>query len=507
MNALPKMPEKANILIVEDEALVRQDLEEFLIDLDYNVIAQADTGESAIAKTLEFKPDLIFMDINLKGALDGIEAAAEIMRRQPTPIIYLTAFSDDKTQKRLKETSPFGYVLKPFDERELRTGIELALQRAKFERELDERRRWYETTLKSIGDGVITTDNGGKITYLNPAAENLVGITLAEAVGQDVRDVLVFYNEHNLDPVENPAVAALDNRRTIFLPSNSMLARRDGQNVPVDDSAALILDERDDPLGVVVVFRDTSEQRRVVKQLIEAKKLEAVGIIAGGIAHNFNNMMLGVMGNLEMVMQTALEEANQRRVNNAYSACEKAAELIRKLLAFARGQSLKPKTIELNQLVEGIRSLSSSLIKGTAELTLKTGEEKIFATVDAVNLEQAVLNLCLNSLAAMPEGGTIRIETKNISVAETGTDATGAEIKPGDYNGVGVIDNGTGMDDATLAQIFVPFFTTKADRKGTGLGLPSVEGFVKQSDGFIVVESELGVGTSIFLYFPRVEAE
>lgn len=493
------------IMIVEDEALVRQDLEEFLIELGYKIAATADTGEDAISQALAVEPDLIFMDVNLKGSLDGIEAAKRISEKMFVPVIYLTAFSDEKTQDRIKSTSPFGYVLKPFDERELRTGIELALQRSYYERELEERRQWYETTLRSIDDGVVTTDTNSRITYLNPAAERLINVSLDEVRGRDVREVLVFTHEINGEPIENPVASALKNRRTIYLPPSSLLVRFDGEKIPVSDSAALLLDERDNPLGVVAVFQDTSEQRRLTKQLVEAKKMEAIGILAGGVAHNFNNMMTAVMCNLELALMSKTSEGVKRHIDNANTACQKAADLTQKLLSFARGQILRSEKVDLNRVVLEIQALGLSLTKSIVSFELKLTDKPINVRLDAVNLEQAILNLCINSIAAMPEGGTLTIETESIRFDGTQVDASGTLIPCGVYGGVGVADTGMGMNEETMAQIFEPFFTTKLDLNGTGLGLSSVQGFVKQSGGYITITSKPGRGTRIYLYFPQVD--
>lgn len=497
---LKKSPSK--IMIVEDEIIVRQDLEEYLIDLGYEIIAAIDNGPEAIQLALRHRPDLIFMDINLKGDFDGIETTEKILSEYFVPVIYLTAFSDDRTQKRVKQSSPFGYVLKPFNDRELRAGIELALQRADFEREISERNQWYSTTLRSIGDGVITTDKFGRITYINPAAEKLTGVSIEEVCGRDVHETFQFFHEYSEKAVKSPAVAALESGQTAYLAHDSVLRRGDGQFIAVDDSAALILNDQGELLGVVVVIKDTSEQRRLFKEIIEAKRMEAVGVLAGGVAHNFNNMMTGAMGNIELSLRRVEDEKIRQYLENALIACRRSADMTKQLLAFARGQFLQPKVLELNEIAVTIQQLIISLATESITTRFDLSRELLVVKLDPLHLEQSVINLCLNSLAVMNAGGKLTIKSEKVEIIENVLDYHQMPIPKGHYARIGVIDDGSGMEKETLEKIFLPFFTTKKDVNGTGLGLSTVEGFVKQSDGFITAESELGKGTVIFLYFP-----
>jgi len=185
----------ARILVVEDEGIISEDIQDTLKRLGYDVCAIASSGEQAISKAQKTHPDLVLMDIVLEGDMDGIEATREIRARFNIPVIYLSAYSDDSTVQRAKITEPNGYILKPFEERDLRTTIEMALYKHKMERRLKESEQWLNTTLKSIGDGVITTDTYGVITFMNPVAERMTGWRYEEALGKDLGEVFNIINE------------------------------------------------------------------------------------------------------------------------------------------------------------------------------------------------------------------------------------------------------------------------------------------------------------------------
>jgi two-component system, cell cycle sensor histidine kinase and response regulator CckA len=492
------------IMVVEDEAIVRNDLVEFILDLGYEVVASADTGEDAVDKARASEPDLIFMDINLKGEMDGIAAAEIISENASVPIIFLTAFSDQQTRDRVKQTTPYGYILKPFDERELQTGIEIALRRHQFEKELAASRNWYSTTLNSIGDAVVTTDNEGKITFVNTVAENLLGISSELLIGCRATEYLNLISENGENTVENPILVVLKSHQVAGLPPNTNLVRRDGKILPIDDSTAPVVNEKAETLGAVMVFRDSTERRELINQLVEAKRMEAVGILAGGLAHNFNNMLTAVQLNLELALRSTTDYTLAKRIVNAKEASEKAAELTRQLLLYAKGQFLHPKIVFLNDVIKNIKGLCDALARNGVEIEIDLNEAVGAINVDVSHLEQAILNLVNNSVAALTDSGKVVISTDCQIIEGEKKDFTGKTIMSSEYYRVTVSDNGTGMDAQTLANAFLPFFTTK-ETKGMGLGLSAVSGFVQQSNGFLEVESAVGVGTRISLLFSPAE--
>ncbi len=261
------------ILIVEDEPIVAKDIRNRLQKMGYTVFAVASSGKEAVEK-VKNNPDLVLMDIVLRGDMDGIEAADVIRAQADIPIVYVTAHADEKTLQRAKVTEPYGYILKPFENRELHTIIEMALYKHKMEKKVKENEQWLSTTLKSIGDGVITTDMQGIITFMNPVAEALTGWT-QKAVGKPLDDVLTLIREETGEQVENPAKRVL--RKGGIKATGRNVLKRNGVTLHVDGSAAPLKDDKGNTTGAVVVLRDITARTRVEQALKKTEKLYEAG--------------------------------------------------------------------------------------------------------------------------------------------------------------------------------------------------------------------------------------
>lgn len=268
---------RAKLLIVEDEGIVALNIQRRLEGIGYSIVASVSSGEEAIAAAGEMNPDLVLMDIKLEGSVDGIEAAAQIRWRFQIPIVYLTAYTNEETLNRAKLTEPYGYILKPFEARDLATTIEVALYKHQMEQELREREQWLATTLKSIGDAVITTDAQGLVTFMNPVAEALTRWSLNEVIGNDLNHVFRTINEKTRAVVKNPVRTALQEGTIVGLENHTLLITKDGTEIPINDSAAPIKNERGKILGAVLVFHDNIEQQQseaLLQQENERLKLE-----------------------------------------------------------------------------------------------------------------------------------------------------------------------------------------------------------------------------------------
>jgi two-component system, cell cycle sensor histidine kinase and response regulator CckA len=254
----------------------------------------------------------------------------------------------------------------------------------------------------------------------------------------------------------------------------------------------------------LVVAQDISERRHLESQLRQAQKMEAVGRLAGGVAHDFNNLLMVIKGHTELLLN-ALTPSDQitRKIEQIDRSADRASALTRQLLAFSRRQVLQPQVINLNATVEEMGKLLPRLIGEDIDLVIRTDKNLGNIRADASQMEQVIMNLAVNARDAMPSGGKLLIETANASIDNTYT-ASHPLMRAGQYVQLVVTDSGTGMNAETQAHIFEPFFTTKEKGKGTGLGLATVYGIVKQSGGFIWVYSELGKGTSFKIYLPRV---
>ena len=249
----------AAILIVEDEGVIALDIRHTLERLGYRVCGVAARGGEAIEKARSLRPGLVLMDVHLQGAVDGIEAAAEIQRRLRIPVIYLTAYADAATVARARLTEPFGYVLKPFEEKELHVAIEMALYRHEMDRRLEESERWLAATLKSIGESVIATDADWRIRFMNPAAELLTGWESSHAAGRDLADVVrvsIPFKPRAVETGDLPGGGGV---------ARGVLVTRDGKEVSVEERSTLIRDEDGAVIGIVIALRDLGEKIRKVR--------------------------------------------------------------------------------------------------------------------------------------------------------------------------------------------------------------------------------------------------
>jgi two-component system, cell cycle sensor histidine kinase and response regulator CckA len=290
------------------------------------------------------------------------------------------------------------------------------------------------------------------------------------------------------------------------LPSGSSQWRhrlKDGRLIEVEVAAHTI--SYGGRPAVLSVLQDVTRRHQLEEHLRQAAKMEAVGMLAGGIAHDFNNLLTIINGYSEMLLGKLEEgDPNYRVVEQILRAGERAAALTRQLLSFSRRQVLQPKVMDLNELVNGMESMLRRLIGEDVELRFVPAPELGRVSADPGQIEQVVMNLVVNARDAMPRGGNVTIETADVELDESYT-ATHITLKPGPYVALTVSDTGAGMDAETRAHLFEPFFTTKGQGKGTGLGLTTVFGIVKQSGGTVEVYSEPGLGTSVKVYLPRIQ--
>src|SRR5206468_1762523 len=447
---------KARLLIVEDEAIVAMDLQQRLERLGHHVVGTAATGEAAIRRAEEARPDVALMDIRLKGEMDGVTAAAEIDRRFGTPVVFLTAHSDTQTVQRATAAEPFGYVLKPVDDRELEVAIAVARYRHQAERRVKQMEHWLATTLTSIGDGVIAMDLNGRVTFMNPVAQRLTGWDLETAMNRQVQEIMPLINEDDLTEIENPARRVLSGGIVLGLSPRTAMVRRSGERMPIDDCAAPVRDEHGNITGVVLVFRDATEQRRRAEVIRQTQRLEAVGRLAGGVAHEFNNLMTVVLGCSELVLDdrrlhTGLRDA----IVDIRGAGDRAATLTRQLLTFGRKRPFRPEALDLDAVITDIAGMLDRLLGDHIALKKNLNARPAAIKADRSQIEQLVINLAANGRDAMPSGGTLTISTSR--------DSTTAVLE--------VSDTGVGMTPEVKDHLFEPFFTTKDAGKGTGLGL------------------------------------
>ncbi len=359
----------------------------------------------------------------------------------------------------------------------------------------------YRSLILGATYGIFRCDLEGKFLAINPALVTILGYeSEADLLAANlVRDV-------NRDPDEGVRLLQQCRQRGRVDGIEAQWRRKDGTPVQVRLSGRTVLDEHGVLQGFEVIAEDVSERWRLEEQLRQAQKMEAVGRLAGGVAHDFNNLLTIVTGYSDLLLEKlGATGARRAYVEEIKKAGERAASLTRQLLAFGRRQVVVPQVLDLNAIVTNTDKMLRRLIGENVELrtVLEPGLGRVKA--DPGQIEQVILNLAINARDAMPQGGQLTLETANVELTE-GYTRTRVSVLPGRYVMLAVSDSGTGMDAETQAHIFEPFFTTKEKGKGTGLGLATVYGIVKQSGGHICVYSEPNQGTTFKIYLPRLEA-
>lgn len=376
--------------------------------------------------------------------------------------------------------------------------------------ELRKSREYLAITLHSIGDGVIVTDIEGRITRMNPVAEHLTGWKFSEAENRNLSEVFRIVNAETRRPVENPVNLVLEKGKTVGLANHTMLISRDENRYHIADSAAPILDASGKIRGVVLTFSDVTqrheaekENQKLQKQLLQAQKMESVGRLAGGVAHDMNNMLSIVIGYAEMALSSlSKNDPLYANLEEILRAGKRSADVVRQLLAFARKQAIAPRILHLNDTVSGLLKMLRRLIGENIDLLWQPGADLWPVKMDPAQVDQILANLMVNARDAIRDVGKVTIETANaVFDEEYCRDHPG--FRPGEYVMLAVSDNGCGMDKETQSNMFEPFFTTKAVGKGTGLGLATVYGIIKQNKGFVNVYSEPGKGSAFRIYIPR----
>jgi two-component system cell cycle sensor histidine kinase/response regulator CckA len=500
------------VMVVEDEQLIAKDIADTLTKLGYDVTGTVASGEECVESARSRRPDLVLMDIHLEGEMDGVRAAELLRERFDVPVVFLSAYADDKTLDRAKLTGPLGYLLKPFRKSELKSAVEVGLYRHQLERQLRERERWFSTTLRAIGDAVITVDAERRIEFMNRAAEALLGRAERDARGAPLAEIARLLNEKTREPIDDPVSLALDRKQVIRIPPHTVLVA--GQReLPVEDSIAPILGQRGEQLGAVIVMRDVSERRRVEQQIAVADRLASLGAVAAGIAHEINNPLTYILGNIGF-MGEALERlggltvglAPESRVSQLEDVLSQLTELVHDIddgatrvgrivadLGFFGRRRVESRRGAPVPALQWALRVSQGAITPHARITLRL-DPVPDVTGDDGGLGQIFLNLLLNAGYAMrtgdPEHNELYVST---------------ELEPGngaDHVLVTVKDTGCGMTPEVMARIFDPFFTTKPIGTGTGLGLSVCHGVIEEMGGTIHVQSNPGQGSTFVVRLP-----
>jgi two-component system cell cycle sensor histidine kinase/response regulator CckA len=375
-----------------------------------------------------------------------------------------------------------------------------ATERVEADRALRRAHATVAALLDAAPLAILALDVESRVTMWNPGAERLFGWRADEVLGRPLPVVSEDYMEEYLqrrdEVLGGRRVSGVETRRR----------RKDGSLVDVLLSTAPLQDGSGTTNGVVALLLDVTERRELEEQLRQSQRLEAVGQLAGGVAHDFNNLLTVITSYAALLLED-LDPSHPRRndVQEIVKAADRAASLTQQLLAFGRRQLLQPRVLDVNHTVTELQRMLRRLLTTDIELVTVLDPDLCSVRADPGQLEQVLMNLVVNARDAMPDGGTVTIETANVEIDDGSARRHGSGVKPGSYVRLAVSDTGHGMDEDTQAHIFEPFFTTKEAGKGTGLGLSTVYGIVTQSGGFVSCASERGRGASFKVFLPQVD--
>ncbi len=496
---------QAKILVVEDEVIVARTIVNQLTQLGYSVVGRASSGAAAIEQANSTQPDLVLMDVVLKGEMDGITAASQICSEHDIPVVFLTAYADESTLQRAKNTLPLGYIVKPFSPAELRVAVELALFKHQVEQELRSNQAYLATLLRSMNDAVIATDEEGLVTFMNPAAETLTGWREAEAFGKEAVEVLHLVDEVTDLPSEHPVAQVLKTQEVASLKEFTALVNRQGDRIPIGDSASPIHRQPGELSGVVVVFWDMSAYRQsklLEKALEKEQELHQLKTqFVSTVSHEFRNPLAVIRTAAELLDlrgATLLDEKMKTYVQRIKASVQQMNQLMEDVLLMGRIEAERlqflPTVVDLRQLCQDILEECSLYRTDTHQVVFTPPNESLETWMDENLLRLILTNLLSNALKYSPMGGRI--------------DLTYRYEAEGDGNGKTVIfsvqDQGIGISDSEQAQLFESFFRASNAQsiQGTGLGLAITKQCIELHQGQIEVVSQLGAGTTFTVVLP-----
>ncbi len=505
--------EPLRVLIVEDSEADYELMVHALRRDGFAITAVRVDRQAALTAALQsFRADIVLTDHALPQT-SGLDVLRSIQREQPLlPVLIVTGSIDEETAADYIKAGAADYVVKQRLHR-LGPAVRRALALKDALREAMDAgaastatERRFRSLIEHSTDVITLLDAAGTILYSTQSLKPTLGYDAGEMTGHSVLDLV--------HPDEQAAAASqlarLYQHPEEIVQAGFRVRHKDGS---WRDLEVVIANRLDDPSirALVVNYRDVTDRKRAEEalrladeRLRAAQRMEAVGRLAAGIAHDFNNLLTAILGSTDLLLEgLPADHAAREDALESRQAALRAADLTRQLLAFSRQQVLAPRTLDLNAVVRDVERLLRRLIGEDVKLRTVLAANLAPVRADPTQLEQVLVNLAVNARDAMPRGGTLTIETANVALDDAYV-ADQPVVAAGDYAMIAISDTGTGMDAATRARVFEPFFTTKQRGKGTGLGLATVYGIVKQSGGYIWVYSELGVGTTFKVYLPRV---
>ncbi|MDB6029512.1 MAG: signal transduction histidine kinase, nitrogen specific, NtrB [Verrucomicrobiales bacterium] len=496
------MTKKIRILHLEDNSydaeLIHSTIEAEGMDCEFTHVKNRQEFESAIdGQTF----DLILSDYAVPD-YDGF-AALKFARAKNllAPFILLSGTLGEEQAVESLKNGAADYILK---QRLIRLGP--AISRALAEaQERAERKRGDERILEQAmlldkaHDAILVCDLAGRITSWNKGAERIYGWNVTEAVGKTIQELLSAKDSDRIEQAQRDVIAKGEwiGELTQFIKS--------GKTVIVQSHWTCPRDHADQPTSVLVINTDITEKKQIEEQYLRAQRLESIGILASGIAHDLNNVLAPVLMGAQLLRMTVTDPEAIGPLDAIESSAQHGAELIKQILAFGRGVGGERIELQVGHLIRDVHKLVRETFPRSIEVQVNVAKDLWLVKAVSTQVHQILMNLCVNARDAMPEGGRLQLRAENLYVDENYV-ASRPETKPGSYVIITVSDTGTGMPPEILQRIYDPFFTTKEIGKGTGLGLSTVKGIVKNHEGFIHVYSEMNKGTQFRVYLPAASS-
>ncbi len=492
------------ILVVEDESIVGKDVEARLVNLGYSVTAVVGSGEEALAQVKQRPPGLVLMDILLKGEMDGIAAAERIRSIADIPVVFLSAFADLQTLRRAQVTDAFGYLLKPFEERELQITIEMALYKHRMESRLRESEKLYRDFFEEALTGNYSALADGTIVDCNEAFTHILRFpSKAAAAGANLHSL--YPDPRSLNQFLEHLAAS---RRLTYYEKE--LRSVDGRRVHVIENAIGDFD----PDGRLVRYKgymfDDTVRKRLEEQLQQSHKMESVGTMASGIAHDFNNIINNVLGFATQLTKHVHDPVKVLKyAQTIEKSATRGAELSAQLLSFARVGQRENRPLNVRQVVDEVVALCTETFPRSLTIIKYVEPDVRMVLGDHGGIYQVLLNLCVNARDAIAAKddlatGVITVEARNtVAGSDVSAQLIGGEGTP--CVELRVADDGAGIPREIRDRIFDPFFTTKERGRGTGLGLSVVYSIVRNHHGVLFVESDEGRGSTFRVVLPSID--
>jgi len=496
-------PRSLDILLIEDDeddyVITRALLDKAqTLDCTLDWASSYEDGRDAIFSGAH---DVCLVDYRL-GAQSGLDLLEEINAQGgvQAPIILLTGQGDLEVDLHAMEAGAADYLSKdqidtPLLERSIRYAVE--------RKEAEQRIREQAQLLDKARDAILAHDMDGRIVYWNKSAERLTGWSKDEILGEQAHDCL--YDPDDEDKLQQCYDTMVEEGEWT---GELHMRTKDDEELIVESRWTLVRDERGAPKQVLVINTDITERKRLESQFLRSQRMESIGRLVGGIAHDLGNLLVPITLGVKVLKRRVGRDDDKvaRTLSMIQKSAERGSDMVEQVLAFARGVEGERVALQPGMIVEEIEEMTEETFPERIDVQTSTADDLHPIVGDATQIQQVLMNLCVNARDAMPDGGTLSIEARNVEFSESDA-RRNIEAEPGSYVCLEVQDTGTGMPDDVVDKIFEPFFSTKEEGDGTGLGLSTAYSIVQSHDGFLDVESEEGEGTTFRIYLPVAEED